>query len=161
MFSFFGGGYTVSHVGSSSPSRDRTHPPCIESAVLTAGPPGKSHFQFLINCSFLKIISVAPYTHCSHCSLTEGLFFGHSWIIEVLKKGLMGSRSFCSFCTHLRSKLLYEWRWMLNFNFLNFCWNSTLLSQITEAKWRCLSRTVYFEQVSIFTIRREACNQFL
>ena len=39
------------HVGSSSPTRDRTWVPCIRSKVLATGPPGKSLHQYLLSPS--------------------------------------------------------------------------------------------------------------
>ena len=48
-------------VGSSSPSRDRTRAPCIGSAVLPTGPPGKSLFVVLIGIASLPSGEVFPF----------------------------------------------------------------------------------------------------
>ena len=49
----------------SSPTKDRTHASCIESILLTTGPPGKSHFLFLTFYSVNLVSKLSPYFHSS------------------------------------------------------------------------------------------------
>ena len=47
-------GQATCQVGSLFPNKDRTYVPCIGSAVLTTGLPGKSHRVILINSILLN-----------------------------------------------------------------------------------------------------------